>query len=223
MPLLTHSVIRVPLDSLRPHPRNYRTHPDDQLAHIIRSIELHGQYRNIVIARDHTILAGHGVALAAGRLGLTDVAVIRLDIDPEDTAALQVLAGDNEISNLAEVDDRVLTELLRELAAVDVDNLLSTGFDSQQLAALAFVTRDRNELNDFDEAAEWLGLPAFAGGDPTPQLIIKFLDTADRDRFLAEVLPDHPMIRKQSEAWSTYWPWRPRNDAKALRFDNADA
>lgn len=222
VPVAEHSVIRVPLDSLRPHPRNYRSHPDDQLAHLVRSIELHGQYRNIVVARDHTILAGHGVALAAQRAGLSEVAVVRLDIDPEDVAALQVLAGDNEIPNLAAVDDRMLTELLRELASDDLDNLLSTGFNGEQLSALAFVTRNRDEIADFDEAAEWLGLPAFAGGDPSPQIIIKFLSIEDRDRFLAELLPGHPMIRKQNDAWSTYWPERERNDTKALRFDDLD-
>lgn len=47
------------IDELRAHPRNYRRHPDDQLAHIMRSIELHGFYRAVVIARDGTVLAGH--------------------------------------------------------------------------------------------------------------------------------------------------------------------
>lgn len=45
---------------LKPHPRNYRGHPDDQLAHIERSIRDNGVYRNVLVARDYTILAGHG-------------------------------------------------------------------------------------------------------------------------------------------------------------------
>jgi ParB-like chromosome segregation protein Spo0J len=67
----------VALDDLKPHPRNYQQHPDDELAHIMESIKTHGFYRNVVIARDGTILAGHGVTQAARKLGYTHVPVIR--------------------------------------------------------------------------------------------------------------------------------------------------
>lgn len=211
--------ISVPLDSLHPHPRNYRTHPEDQLDHICRSVELHGLYRNVVVARDHTILAGHGVVLALRRLGWEDVTVRRLDVDPLDVRAIQVLAGDNEMGNLAEVDDRELTELLRELAAEDIDNLLSTGFDAAQLAALALVTRPRSELADLEEAGEWLGLPGFEAEPPSPQITVKFDSLADRDRFLAEVLPGQHIVKKVGEVWTTYWPNRGMNDLAAVRFD----
>jgi ParB-like chromosome segregation protein Spo0J len=66
----------VPLASLKPHPRNYRIHPDDQLEHIIKSIQEHGFYRNVVAARDGTILAGHGVVQAALKMGLKGVPVV---------------------------------------------------------------------------------------------------------------------------------------------------
>lgn len=55
----------VPLSELRPHPRNYRHHPERQLIHIAMSLHQNGFYRNVVAARDGTILAGHGVVLAA--------------------------------------------------------------------------------------------------------------------------------------------------------------
>lgn len=214
----THTVTRVPVDSLRPHPRNYRDHPDDQLAHIVRSIELHGFYRNIVIARDGTILAGHGVVLAARRLGLDEVPVIRLDVSPDDTRALQVLTGDNEIANLGDINDRELTELLRELAAEDWDNLLGTGFDQQQLAALALTTRPRSELADFDEAGEWLGLPGWESADLEPRITVKFLTLEDRDRFYDEL--SRPKITKRvGDAWTVWWPEKPQDDAKAIRFE----
>ena len=54
----------IDIEKLIPHPDNYKEHPDQQLDHIIRSIEDHGFYRNVVIAKDNTILAGHGVVLA---------------------------------------------------------------------------------------------------------------------------------------------------------------
>lgn len=54
-----HEMIEI--QTLKPHPRNYRTHPEDQIAHLIESISKHGFYRNVVIAKEGTILAGHGV------------------------------------------------------------------------------------------------------------------------------------------------------------------
>ena len=68
----------VALDSLTGHPRNYRIHPPDQLLHIKQSLQDHGQYRNVVISQDSTILAGHGVWLAAKELGWQQLSVIRL-------------------------------------------------------------------------------------------------------------------------------------------------
>ena len=67
----THEAEMTPVSDLKPHPRNYKDHPDDQLEHIIESIKSTGFYRNIVIAQDGTILAGHGVVAAAKKMGLT--------------------------------------------------------------------------------------------------------------------------------------------------------
>lgn len=126
---------------LKPHPRNYQQHPDYQLRHIIKSIETHGFYRNVVVAKDNTILAGHGVVEAATRLGITQIPVHRVDLMPDDTKALQILTGDNEINNLAVVNDRMLTELLKEIALDDTAGLIGSGFDENQLATLAMITR----------------------------------------------------------------------------------
>jgi hypothetical protein len=51
----------IAIKELKPHPRNYRSHPEDQLVHLVNSIKQHGFYRNVVVAKDNTILAGHGV------------------------------------------------------------------------------------------------------------------------------------------------------------------
>jgi hypothetical protein len=36
------------IETLKPHPKNYKKHPEDQLKHICRSIEENGIYRNII-------------------------------------------------------------------------------------------------------------------------------------------------------------------------------
>jgi ParB-like chromosome segregation protein Spo0J len=63
----------VRLDSLKPHSKNYHYHPDDEIEHIMESVKEHGVYRNIVVAREGTILAGHGVVEAMRRLGIETV------------------------------------------------------------------------------------------------------------------------------------------------------
>lgn len=127
--------------TLKAHPRNYRDHPDDQLQHITQSIKDNGFYRNVVLSRDGVLLAGHGVVEAALRMKRNPIPAVRLGFDSTDHRALKVLAGDNEIAKLAKVDDRKLTELLREIMGTDPAALTGTGFDQRQLAALLLVTR----------------------------------------------------------------------------------
>lgn len=207
----------VRLDSLRPHPRNYKTHPDEQLDHIAASLRQHGWYRNIVTARDGTILAGHGVALAAERkLGLVEAPIFRLPIDPESPAALKILASDNELGKFAETDDRALTELLKDIRETDVDGLLGTGFDEKMLAGLVMVTRPAAEIADHDAAAQWVGMPEFDQGEKQFKLVVTFPDEAAREAFVAE----HKMRidKKVQTTWGTRWPFTEREDVATLRF-----
>jgi ParB-like chromosome segregation protein Spo0J len=168
--------------TLTPHPRNYRSHSPRQLDEIETSIRLHGYYRNVVVARDGTILAGHGVVAASLRMGAKRVPVIRLNVAPDDPKAIKVLVSDNEISNLATVDDRELSEMLREL--MTVDDLAGTGYDEEQLAALLYTTRTNDELMSKDHADEWIGLPDYEGMTKGPQLIVTFDNLEDRQAFI---------------------------------------
>ena len=146
----------VPIDDLRPHPRNYRAHPEDQLAHIVASIREHGFYRNVVATRDGTVLAGHGVVAASRQLGLPSVPTIRLDVEPDDPRALRVLTGDNAIAALANDDDQVLAELLRELHDADgIEGLLGTGFDDRMLTSLEKIEGSGPDgFTEFDETID---------------------------------------------------------------------
>src|SRR3990167_8065544 len=138
---LVKKIEMVKIERLRPHPRNYRDHPEDQLDHLSQSIKDNGFYRNVIISQDDVILAGHGVVKAATKMGLKEIPAVRLNVDSNDEHALKVLIGDNEIAHLATVDDRALTELLKELRDWDINRLIGTGFDANMIAALAFVTR----------------------------------------------------------------------------------
>lgn len=210
----------ISVGSLKAHPRNYRAHPDDQLNHIIESIREHGFYRNIVVANDGTILAGHGVVEAAKKSGMVEVPVIRLSISPDDPRALKVLTGDNEISRLSEVDDRMLTEILKQINDTSDQGLLGTGYDENMLAALAFVSRPASEVKDFNAAAEWVGMPEYESGSKPIQLVVTFRNQEDREEFVR--ISELSITGKNAATWSTWWPERETDDISAIRFNIGD-
>ena len=72
----TEDVTLTDVSLLKPHPENYKKHPQDQLEHISKSIQENGIYRNIVISNDNVILAGHGVFEACKRLGFVKVPTV---------------------------------------------------------------------------------------------------------------------------------------------------
>ncbi|MHC4717456.1 MAG: ParB N-terminal domain-containing protein [Planctomycetota bacterium] len=212
--------IQARVEILKPHPRNYRDHPEDQLEHIRASIRDNGFYRNVVLARDGTILAGHGVVLAAASMGLEKVPAMKLDLDPEDPRAIRILMGDNEIGHLGVVDDRLLTELLNGLQDADDDGgLLGTGYDAAMLANLIFTTRPQSEIKGMDEAAAWAGagMPAFEGGQPPVRLVVSFRNEEDREKFATS----HKLAidKKEAKSWSTWWHRKERVDGAAVRYE----
>jgi len=205
------------IDKLKNHPKNYREHPEDQLEHLMKSIEQHGFYRNIVVANDYTILAGHGVVKASRRLGLKEVPVIRLEIEPNSTKALKVLAGDNELGRLAEVDDRELSKILKEIMEMDVEGLLGTGYDEMMLANLVMVTRPSSEIASIKEAAEWIGMPDYEPKENALRINIQFRNAEDREKF-AEI-SNMKTGKTDGLTWSYWWPHRDKEDVSSVQYD----
>lgn len=139
---LTTTLEWLPLADLHPHPRNDGQHPPDELAHLKASLAEHGVYRNVVVAQDGTILAGHGVVQAARELGHTHIAGKRLPYGPDEPQALKVLVGDNHIARLRIQDDAMLATLLLDLYQDDPLALLGTGFDEAAFQALVTAQQD---------------------------------------------------------------------------------
>lgn len=206
----------VQIELLKPHPRNYRSHPEDQLEHLKRSIQEHGFYKNIVVASDFTILAGHGAVKAARELGYAIIPVVRLQIGPSDPRALKVLAGDNEIEHLAEQDDRLLSELLKIVK--EDGGLVGTGFDEQMLANLVYVTRPASEIADHNEAAHWVGMPDYELPLAPHNVIVSFRTLEDKMKFAALIGQ-----KFTDKTISTWWPYKEKNDVASVRFEPAKA
>jgi DNA modification methylase len=123
-----------PIDRLRPYERNPRIHSEGQVDQIAASMIEFGWTNPILIDENAGILAGHGRLLAARKLGLADVPVIRFEHLSEAQKRAYILA-DNQLALQAGWDDALLAEELAWLRDERFD-LDLVGFDASELERL---------------------------------------------------------------------------------------
>ncbi len=124
----------VPIDSIKPHPRNYRRHPSAQVDAIRQSLDAFGQYRDVVVSSDGVILAGHGVWLARKAQGAKTIGEVRMDFPHTDPRAEKLMVADNELTKGADDDEAQLAALLADIQRTE--GLDGTGWDDGALDAL---------------------------------------------------------------------------------------
>lgn len=142
-----------PVDKLIPYARNSRTHNDEQVAQIVASIKEFGFTNPILIGADDVIIAGHGRLLAAQRMGLKEVPIVRLPHLTETQRRALVIA-DNKIALNAGWDEEMLALEMKELGDMDFD-LDLLGFSLDELKELeAFGEPEPSGNADEDEVPE---------------------------------------------------------------------
>lgn len=132
----------MPLSKMRHPQRNVRKHSQSQIAEYMRSVEMFGQIRPIVIAEDGEILAGNGLYEALVGLGreTADVYVMK-NLTPVQKKKLML--ADNRIFNLGPDDMGVFEEFVAELGG-DFD---VPGYPMELLQTLSFDADDVDEAN----------------------------------------------------------------------------
>lgn len=148
---MTGRLIDARLAELRPHPQNYNRHSEAQVRRLMQSLETFGQPKPIVIWRG-LIIAGHGLAEAAQRLGWTQLQASDMSEEWTEAQATAFVGADNELARLADPDEAALAALAASLADVD-----------RELAALAAGSEER-----LRELLATLEAPA--GEDPGAQV-----------------------------------------------------
>jgi DNA modification methylase len=123
-----------PIDRLLPYAANARTHPDEQVAQIAGSIAEFGFNVPCLVDDRGVLIAGHGRIVAAKRLGLQQVPVIRLD-HLTDAQARAFRLADNRIALNAGWNDELLSAELERLKEDGVD-LALLGFAEDELDRL---------------------------------------------------------------------------------------
>jgi DNA modification methylase len=134
--LLEAAIEYRPVASLKPNPRNARTHGDRQISKLTACIAKVGFIVPVLVDEEGGVLAGHGRLEAAKRLNLADVPTIPIrHLTPELKRAFML--ADNRLAELAGWDEEILKVELHELADLKVDfDFEITGFDTVDLDRL---------------------------------------------------------------------------------------
>jgi 16S rRNA G966 N2-methylase RsmD len=160
----------VAIERLKLDPRNPRLHSDRQVKQIARSIESFGFNVPVLVHGNNNLLAGHGRVYAAFKLRLREIPVIRLEhLTPAQARSFAI--ADNRLSEISTWDDRLLGEILRDLAAVELDfDLEATGFS----------------MGEIDLRIEGLTVSTGNGPDPADQL---------------PEIADQPAVSRSGDLW----------------------
>lgn len=138
--------------SVVPNPRNPNNHPDRQLKLLSQIIKSQGWRKPITVStRSGYVVSGHGRLQAAFQLGLDKVPVDYQNYESE-AAEHADLVADNRIAELAETDDELLAELLKEIEA-DLPLELA-GFSDDEFAEFMSDISDIDDISPLQEDAK---------------------------------------------------------------------
>lgn len=168
--IIANETVLVPVSQLKGYEKNPRK---GNIKAIAESLEVNKQYRPIVVQKQsNKILAGNHTWLAAKSLGWTQIAVVFVDVDDE--AAKRIVLADNKTNDLADYDNAVLAELLRDLGGV-----AGTGYSNADMEAILNATAADAEQVIW--ASNSAGEETLAQNDPLISVSQELGATKERD------------------------------------------
>jgi DNA modification methylase len=135
--------------SLKPYPRNARTHSKHQIRQIAESIRVFGFTNPILVDCENHIIAGHGRVEAAKVLGVDLVPTIRLESLSEEQIRAYVIAG-NKLAENAGWDRSILAIELQHLVSLDCADfdVTITGFE---IPEIDLILEDANQVDQMHD------------------------------------------------------------------------
>ena len=118
----------VPIKELKLDQNNARSHDDENLTAIARSLKRFGQQKPIVVNQEGVVIAGNGTLEAATALGWSKLAVVQTDLEADEQTLYAI--ADNRTGDLASWNLPQLDLVLRSL---DFDTLGDLGFDEMAM------------------------------------------------------------------------------------------
>tara|TARA_R100000742_G_C4274528_1_gene94540 strand:- start:638 stop:1255 length:618 start_codon:yes stop_codon:yes gene_type:complete len=128
----------VDIDTLVEYPDNPRMGDIDKIA---ESLKENGQYRPLTVNKNNNqILTGNHTWLAMKELGWKKCSVTYVDVD--ETKAKKIVLVDNRLSDVADYDTELLSEMLQDM----VEDLVGTGFEQKDIDELLAGVDDEVEI-----------------------------------------------------------------------------
>jgi DNA modification methylase len=132
----------LPIERLKPNPRNPRKHARRQIRALRSSLKKYGFVTPVLIDANDSTIAGHGRVEAAKLEGFTTVPTVRLDhLTPSELR--EFIIADNRLAELAGWDRELLAAELSGLLELKID-FEPIGFEPGEIDAL---------LSDFGESS----------------------------------------------------------------------
>lgn len=156
----------LPIEQLKPNPKNNNIHPDEQIKLLAKLIENHGWRLPITVSNlSGCIVRGHGKLMAARLLG-ADVVPVDFQDYKDYAQELADLMADNKIPELSLFDDDLTRELLSEIKELDADfDMELTGFSDEELNVIFDLDDPTGPIEGEDDIPEPPAEPKSKLGD----------------------------------------------------------
>lgn len=144
------NLVKVKISDLKPHPMNYNTHPEAQIKELMKSLQMFGQFKNIVI-RQGLLICGHGLVEAAKKIGWTELyAEIRDDLSDDEAKSMMIADNALPFGGVPNSDD--LDKLLKSIPFGDIPGVTEDWLKEMKVSFLDDQARDAEP--QIDKAAE---------------------------------------------------------------------
>ena len=134
-------IVRKDLSELYTPERNIRKHTDKQIAEYIRSLEMFGQIKPIVIDEAGEIIAGNGLYMALLQMGATECDCYVLS-GLSGNQKKKLMLADNRVYELGITDMDAFEAIIKDLGG-DID---IPGWDDDLLAMINAAVQDVDEV-----------------------------------------------------------------------------
>lgn len=149
----------LPVEEIRPNPKNPNQHPDSQVELLAKIITNQGWRAPVTVStRSGLVVRGHGRLMAAKYAGIPQVPVDFQSYESEESE-LADLVADNHLAELASNDHKMLAEIFQDIDTGAIDFELS-GYTDEEYQAIMDALNDgvteveEDDVPEVDESVE---------------------------------------------------------------------
>lgn len=194
--------MKLKITDIKPNPDNPRTIKDANFKKLVQSLKdlpVMTELREVILDENHMIIGGNMRYRAAIEAGWSEIAVKVFTREDAER--------NNKITGRTTTYEEYVEEILIKdnVSGGDWDwDLLANEWNAQQLSDWGLNTPVTNENE------EWADIDDFETSDNSLKLVIQFESEADRQAFEEEY--GIQVRTKGKTTWSTWWPYKDRND-----------